>query len=461
MLQKGRKETQRERILAGMVAASNREGYAGATVSEVIAEAGISRPTFYDYFAGRDECFLATLIDTQERLHEEIAQAVAEEPPERALRGAVAGLLAFAGSEPAHARFVMNEALGGGPRALDARDEGIHKVAKLIEKAERAAAAEDATPDLPLWLIIGAVHRMLGSRLRRGVPGLRGLEEDLLSWVASYETPTSEHRWRLQPPPALSGRSKFVPEGRMRPPMPLAPGRPRLTEEEVSENHRQRLFFAAARLAGERGYTATTIAAITERAGLDRRAFYELFKDKREAYMAVHEFGFQRLLAVTAGAFFAGASWPERIWEGGKGLTQFMEENPTFANVGFVEAYAVGPGAVQRVEDSVSAFTVFLQEGYQYQPREQTPPRLALEAIVTSFFELVYHEARRSASPQTRRLLPVLAFVCLAPFLGEVEANRFIEGQLKGQKAQGAAGIGKAPERGRKRVGGTGKSASR
>ncbi len=55
-----RKRTQRERLIAGMVMAARRHGYAGANVSRVIARAGVSRPTFYEYFADKDDCFLAT-----------------------------------------------------------------------------------------------------------------------------------------------------------------------------------------------------------------------------------------------------------------------------------------------------------------------------------------------------------------------------------------------------------------
>jgi len=53
-VQNRRKATQRERLLAAMVIAANRDGYAGANVSAVIAEAGVSRPTFYDCFEDRD-----------------------------------------------------------------------------------------------------------------------------------------------------------------------------------------------------------------------------------------------------------------------------------------------------------------------------------------------------------------------------------------------------------------------
>jgi hypothetical protein len=157
---------------------------------------------------------------------------------------------------------------------------------------------------------------------------------------------------------------------------------------------------------------------------------YALFKDKQDAFMAAHEFGFQQLLAVTAGGFFSGGSWPERICEAILAFTRFLEANPVIAHVGFVEAHAVGPGAVQRVEDSHVAFTIFLQEGYQYRPQQQTPSRIALEAIVTTFFEFVYHDTRANETPRTSELTPALVYLCLAPFLGPVEANRFIDGKL-------------------------------
>src|SRR5450759_2865899 len=88
-VQNRRKATQRERLLNGMFSAANREGYAGANVSEVIAEAGVSRPTFYDYFEDRDDCFVAAVTDVQGDLLREVQGSVASGPPERALASAL------------------------------------------------------------------------------------------------------------------------------------------------------------------------------------------------------------------------------------------------------------------------------------------------------------------------------------------------------------------------------------
>jgi AcrR family transcriptional regulator len=452
-LQKGRKATQRERLLAGMVAAANRDGYSGASVSAVIGAAGVSRPTFYDYFEDRDDCFIATIVDVHERLLGDVRAAVADAPPERAVASAIRALVAFASAEPAAARFLMKEALAGGPIALDARDEGIEETAEVIEDALSTVAAEIPVPDLPIALLLGATHRLLATRLRRGERVLGGLLEDLLGWVESYGQPASERRWSTLDPSPAPDPSPFLPRTALRAPPALGPGRPRMAEEEVSENHRQRIMFATSQVVSERGYTAATVAEITRMAGVDGREFYRLYADKQEAFSAIHELGFQYLMAVTAGAFFAGSSWPERMWEAYRAATQSVQENPTVASVGFVESYAVGPRGIQRVEDSRVAFTIFLQEGFRLKESGPVPSRVALEAIVTMIFEIVYREARASAEPQTTTLLAQIMHLCLTPFMGVAAADAFIDAKLAENgkaKTPARAGARRRPASGEK-----------
>jgi AcrR family transcriptional regulator len=430
--QKGRKSTQRERLLAGMVTTANRDGYAGANVSKIIAEAGVSRPTFYDYFTDKDDCFLGALGDIQERLLAEIRQAVAGQPPEQALQASLSALVEFASAEPEPALFLMSQAMAAGPRALDARDRGIAEIEGVIEEAHGQLPPTAVIPDLSPGIAIGGVYRLLASRLRRGEPGLSRVSDDLSTWVESYERPVGEQRWRTLRPIDAGAPPPGLALGPLPAPSPLPPGRPGLSKEDVAANHRARILYAAAQLAEKKGYNASTIADITRMAGVDGRAFYAAFADKQDAFMAVHELGAQQVMSATAGAFFTGASWPERMWEAGRAFAGFLQSNPMIAQVGFVEAYAVGPGAVQRVEDSHVTFTIFLQEGYQQKPRRTPPSRLALEAIITSIFEIVYREVRRSKDPQVTGMLGHMAFLSLAPFLGASEASRFIAETLQG-----------------------------
>jgi len=83
----------------------------------------------------------------------------------------------------------------------------------------------------------------------------------------------------------------------------------------VAENHRLRIMFATAEVVQQHGVEAATVQQITGLAKVDGRAFYRLFADKQAAFSAIHELGLQQLIARAAAAYFAGASWPERVWE--------------------------------------------------------------------------------------------------------------------------------------------------
>jgi AcrR family transcriptional regulator len=429
-LQRGRKSTQRERLLNGMIVAANRGGYSQANVSVVIAEAGVSRPTFYDYFRDRDDCFVAAVVDVQEQLLADVGRRVREGAPERALRSTVEGLAGFASAEPARARFLMSESMAAGHRALTAREQGLLEIERIVEEAHRLLSPDMAAPDVPSGALCGGIYRLLAARLRRGEPGLSGLGEELDGWVTSYEQPAAEHRWRTLRPGPAPPVLPFVPRTSTRPPGALRPGRPSVSKQDVAENHRRRILYSVAQLIAQKGYNATTIADVVKDAELDTRAFYALFEDKQDAFMAVHERGVQKTMSITAEAFFSGASWPERIWLAGRALTQLLDSNPTLTRLGFVEAYAVGPAAVQRMEDSQVAFSVFFQEGYLHLSAAP-PPRAAVEATIATIFETVHRQARANGEPALGELLAHLAFLSLAPFLGAAETNEFIKAQLE------------------------------
>jgi AcrR family transcriptional regulator len=319
--------------------------------------------------------------------------------------------------------------MGAGRMALDARDDGIRQIERIIDEAHALVSPTTPIPDVSPRIPIGGVYRLLASRLRRGEPSLMRAIDDLSSWVASYARPAGRQRWQsLESPPAGSPPRGLGP-GPLPAPSSL-PARARgSSAEQVAANHRQRILYAAAQLAETKGYNATTIADVTRLAAVDGRAFYAAFSDKQDAFMAVHELGVQQVMSATAAAFFTGASWPERMWAAGQALAGFLDDNPMIAHVGFVEAYAVGPGAVQRVEDSHVTFTIFLQEGYHHQPTRTPPSRMALEATITSIFEIVYLQVRGGKQPRVSAMLGPMAFLALAPFIGAKAASRFVDRQ--------------------------------
>jgi len=459
-LQRDRKSSQLERLLSAMADVAAADGYAGATIAQVIARAGVSRPTFYDYFADKDDCFLAALGHVQERLLAEVRHAVHSQAPEHAAAATIGALIGFADSETSMALLLINEAMAGGPRALDARDQGIAEIEQIIEQAYEQLGATTAIPDLSARIMIGAIYRLLSSTLRRGEPGLAGLHRDLLGWIKSYEQPAGEHRWRTLAPLPAPAPGPATLEGALHAPPPGAPacGRGRPCEAEVAENRRRRVLFALAEIVAEKGYAAVTIAEITRSAGLDSRAFYRLFACKREAFSALHELYFQQMMAVTAGAFFTAGSWPERVWQAKGALAGCIEQNPTLTRACLIESHAGERITVERVEGLVSAFTMFLQEGYEHATQSTPPSRLALEAIAQANFEVFYQQARASATPEMAGLLGHTTQLCLTPFMGPRNTNKFIDEKL-GRSRRATAGPNGARSHGARVPAGTPRAA--
>ena len=72
------KAVQRERLLAAMIDAVTDTGYNTLTVQNVLTRAGISRPTFYEQFEDKEDCFLAAFDASAGRMRERIEAAVAD-----------------------------------------------------------------------------------------------------------------------------------------------------------------------------------------------------------------------------------------------------------------------------------------------------------------------------------------------------------------------------------------------
>src|SRR6204780_108772 len=68
-------EIQRMRILMAMSEVASELGAGSVTVAHVVSRAGVSRRTFYDLFADREECFLATFEEAIGRVSALVIEA--------------------------------------------------------------------------------------------------------------------------------------------------------------------------------------------------------------------------------------------------------------------------------------------------------------------------------------------------------------------------------------------------
>jgi AcrR family transcriptional regulator len=423
---------QGSRLLRAIVEVVAQHGYSEAKIGEIAARAHVSRASFYEHFASKEECFLCAQRELNERVATELASAAGQAEPSATAAAVVASIVALAQREPFAFAFLTHEAMLAGPRALEQRDRLIGDLEALIEHAKDDTSEHTPSPDLPARLLLTGVVRVLGLRMRRGAGDPAPMLGDLIAWMNAYAVPRGAHRWRtLEPNRALVGADRDL-SGSPPAPEPLPKGRHRLPEAVVARVQRERVRHATAEVVRARGYAHTTVADIVAAAGVSREAFYANFGGKREAFLDSFKQGFEQTLVRTANAFFtAPGAWPDRVWAAGEAFIGFLASAPGLAYLGFVESYALGPAEARSTDDTFLGFTAFLEDGYRYRPEAAELPRLLSEAIAGAVMETAATFVREGRLHELRGLLPSVTYLILAPFTGPQEATEFVERKLE------------------------------
>lgn len=124
---------QRERLIDAFTRTATEKGYAGLTVEEIAASAGLSEGVFYEHFSGKRQCLSAAYDTFLERMIVEARHAVdgGEQWPLQ-VKVAVAAGLSFVSETETRARFFAVDALGVGPLILERYFAAIERVVDLL-----------------------------------------------------------------------------------------------------------------------------------------------------------------------------------------------------------------------------------------------------------------------------------------------------------------------------------------
>jgi AcrR family transcriptional regulator len=422
-------KSQRERLLEAMIHVAAREGYAEMSIADLTSRASVSRQTFYDLFADKEDCFLAAYLLSAERVLSRLQYALSTsewwDAPEMAMRA----LLEQMESEPETAWLFFVEGLAGGQRVRRHRNKVLDTFDRFAGEFLDRATTTGLTLDVPPIAIVGAIRNIAAHHLRTNAADrLPELLDDLVAWMRSYATPAGRPRWSTGPhallPPHPSGQP---PSPLLTRPQPLPRGRHNLPPSVVARNHRERILYATADVATEKGYVEMTVADIVNAAAIGRDVFYEHFADKHQVFLAAQQHTARETLTAVTRAFFSGTTWPERVYRGLRTLTILVAKEPALTHLRLVEPYAAGPDAIERLEDLIAAFALFVEEGYYYRPEAHRLPPLFSSAIASAVSEIIRHEVAAHRTADLPRHIPELTYITIAPFTGAEAAADLVE----------------------------------
>jgi AcrR family transcriptional regulator len=177
-------ENQRERLLNGVVEAVAEHGFNATTIGRITDAAKISRRTFYEYFRGKEDCFLAAYAMIDEHVRGAmLAAAAPTEPWPEQVRARLAALLEVLGRDLAVARFYLTEPLAAGGEIAARYRDAMQLLAETIRPESTLSEMDVEVRDQAL---MGGIATLIARRLNAGEPDrLRELLPDLVELALS------------------------------------------------------------------------------------------------------------------------------------------------------------------------------------------------------------------------------------------------------------------------------------
>ncbi len=171
-----RLEVQKQRLFDAAAIVFSRVGYADASAESISRQAGMSKATFYEHFANKEECLVALFQYASEivlGVLVEAARSAGGDFRDRH-RAGLRAILEIADANPSMAQAILVETVGAGPRVADLRDRALNGFANVmyeetVRAAERGGGPPFASPD-DAYAIVGATFELVSRQLRTGRP---------------------------------------------------------------------------------------------------------------------------------------------------------------------------------------------------------------------------------------------------------------------------------------------------
>lgn len=179
---------QRERLIAGIAEAVAEHGYSGTTIAHITRHAAVSRRTFYEHFASKDECFVAAYDTVMSELRERVGQAFDDESEDwpHAIKAGIQAMLQFLAAESNLARLCMVEALVAGPVVVERYDAAIQSFVPYFSSGREGRSPEVLERLSPTTeeALVGGMVSLISRRIIAGKTAeLENLLPDLVEFT--------------------------------------------------------------------------------------------------------------------------------------------------------------------------------------------------------------------------------------------------------------------------------------
>ncbi len=398
---------QRARIHGAMIEAVAECGYEETSVKQVISLAGVSRRSFYEQFANKQESFLATFDllanQTAQRAREAYLQADCD--LEGRLRAAFGELADMAREEHKPTVLVLLEAQTAGTAGTLRLCKGIATCEQMLS---RSFVEEPHTSPLPTPIVrgvAGGLHSATSLLVRNGPPLDSGmLTEEMVRWTMLFQD-SAAMQLAQRMTPRLGRRMREI---------SLATVNAAEEIETFSRNPRARLMQTALRLATTYEYRELTSPQIADEAGVPIETFLEHFAGKDACYLAAFDMVGEDLLALVDDAGLSTSEWPHAVRRAVARLMLHLAEHPLHSRTIAQVAFFAGRDAVQHDLELARTIAARLTEGAPAAPHGE----FMLEAIAGAIWHTIRCQVANERIPLLDALSDYVSYLVLTPSIG-------------------------------------------
>jgi AcrR family transcriptional regulator len=173
----------RRRLLQAMGAVAEAKGFVAATIADIVREAGVSKRTFYEHFASKEDCFLALYLAVSGAALRTLKEAVAPGRPwQRQLEQAMGAYLSHLSLNPGLLKTLFVDIHHLGVPGHEARREVMRQLADFMTETVRANGSAPGAPGMDPALAmaaVGGINELVLQHVEQG------RAEDLMALTAS------------------------------------------------------------------------------------------------------------------------------------------------------------------------------------------------------------------------------------------------------------------------------------
>ncbi len=397
-----------------MLEAVRRHGYPAVTIGELVGLAGVSKSTFYEHFADKQECFFAAFDEVMAAVTEQIGRAYRSKSDFRErLYAAFQAYVEFVIEEPAGTHLTLVDSLSLGTAGVARRREAAEAFELMIRQSFEQTPERGDVSDLTIRAIVGGIQRVVFRCVRSGQTAqLRNNLEDLVNWGLSYQRPGGAAALQTRAGGSTAPKPKATDSTADE---EVWDERPDSLRSRATLTQRERMVRAAAIVAAEGGYAKLSIPAITSAAGVSNQTFYEHFTGKQQAFLEALEILGRRAVVRIAAATKAKEAWTDSVGAGLEELLKYSAEYPLLSRLPFIEVLAAGSPGLDHVDLLMDSVTALIN--FSAAPAAVGGPLsdVVIEAIGGGIYAVIQNEVAEGRTEALPGLSREITFIALAP----------------------------------------------